>query len=434
MIPPMTRTNGLNWPQCLVIGMLILFSSNVLSLVPFSIGPITVTMLVELGLVVALLGPLTVGLRSLDRQVKLFIIVCLCMFVLSLIHLDGIRLVHRIKYIFGSVYVYVLITCVLRGPAAMPWVKRLHLIPAYGLLAACIYSLATHVAFGLRDRMGGNGLPVYLAVLLPICWTQCRNEVGGWRVLNGIVVLAAFGVEVLSASRGGAICLALATLLVLFTDKASKMKWLLLVGVLSLVLGMRVHEEAATTQRVTEMIAAPMGSIQERLMLWEAAVLFTHDHLFLGGDFRGNVGEYVSQATWGSDASMRFQRGQLHTASGEHNGYLAVTAGCGVVVASFFFAYFLGLGRRLCLALRTTPDVTNRSYFNAGLCALLVWAVGMISLHIFLGWEYLLIWGALECALASGPHGRAASRMFPDGWIPSRQSAAFEFRAPFPNP
>ena len=434
MIPPMTRTNGLNWPQCLVIGMLILFSSNVLSLVPFSIGPITVTMLVELGVVVALLGPLMVGLRSLDRRAKLFIFVCLCMFVLSLIHLDGIRLVYRIKYIFGSVYVYVLITCIFRGPGAMPWVRRLHLIPAYAMLTAFSWALFTQLLFDVRERVGGNDLPTYLAVLLPICWTQCRNEVGAWRVLNGVVVLAAFGVEVLSASRGAAVCLAFASILVFFTDKRSKSKWLPLVIALSLLVGVRAYEEMAITQRVTEMIAAPKKSLQERLMLWKAATLFTSDHPLLGGDFRGNVGEYVSRVTWGSDAPMRIQRGELSTASGEHNGYLAATAGYGIVVGAFYIAYFLGLGRRLLRALRTMPDEHSRVYLMAGLSTLLVWSVGMIGSHIFLGWHYLLIWGALECALAAGPYGRAAWHMSPDAWMRSRRSAVSGRRSAAPSP
>jgi len=91
-------------------------------------------MLVELGVVVLLIAPLTIGFRSLDRRARIFIFVCLCMFALSLIHLDGTRLVARIKYIFVSAYFYVLIACILRGPNAMPWVRRLHLIPAYSLL------------------------------------------------------------------------------------------------------------------------------------------------------------------------------------------------------------------------------------------------------------------------------------------------------------
>jgi len=33
---------------------------------------------------------------------------------------------------------------------------------------------------------------------------------------------------------------------------------------------------------------------------------------------------------------MRIQRGELSTNSGEHNGYLAVTAGFGLIVAAFY--------------------------------------------------------------------------------------------------
>jgi hypothetical protein len=402
MIPSTTHTIGLNRSQCLVIATLILFSSSVLSLVPFKIGPVSVTMLVELGVVVMLIAPLTMGFRSLDGRAKLFIFVCLCMFAISFIHLDGARLVNRLGYIFGSVYVYVLVTCIFRGPGAMPWVRRLHLIPAYGMLIAFSWPLVTQQLFDMREGIGGNALPTYLAVLFPICWTQCRNEVGGWRVLNGIVVLAAFAVVVMSASGGATICLVLASMLVFLTDTRSKSKWLPLVSVLSLIVVLRAYGETAVTQRVETMVASPKASVQERLRLWKAAILFTKDHPLLGGDFRGNVGEYVSRVTWGSDASMRIQRGELSTAAGEHNGYLAASAGYGVVVAALFLAYFLGLGRRLFRALRTTPDVRSVSYLRAGLSTLLVWSLGMIASGIFLGWAYMLIWGALECALASG--------------------------------
>lgn len=194
------------------------------------------------------------------------------------------------------------------------------------------------------------------------------------------------------------------------------MRWLPLGIAASLLAAALAPEDAAITQRVTAMITSPKDSLEERLTLWRAAVLFSWDHPFLGGDFRANVRDYVSRATWGSDAPLRIQLGELSTASGEHNGYLAVSAGFGVVVAAFYYAYFIGLGRRIRQAGRTIWDERTRSYLSAGFSALLVWAVGMISSHIILGSDYVLIWGALECAISSARHEEAACRMYWSAW------------------
>ena len=404
--PRSARLHDLSWQQRLIIGTLILFNSTLLSLIPFEIGPVTTTMIVEVGVVAMLFPSLVRGFRSLNREARLFIAVCLCMFILDIIHLDGDRLTRLIKYIFNSIYVYVLVTCIFRSTGSITWVRRLHLIPGYAILFWFIILLAAQTEFGLSERIGGNMPPVYLAVLLPICWTQWRNECGGWRVLNGIIILAAFGTEILSASRGGAICLVCASVLVILNNKKDTMRWLPLAMVALLLVGASIYKSAAITQRITEMVNSPKDASAERMRLWKAALLFTREHPWLGGDFRGNSGEYVSKVTWGTDEDMRFQRGQLSSAAAEHNGYLATTAGFGIIVAAFYFAYFLGLGKRLRRASRAISDQYTRDYLRAGLNALLVWSVGMISLHIFLGWDYLLLWGSLECALASKAESR----------------------------
>ena len=434
-------------PQVLVVVSLVLFASTILSLLPNGVPPLTPTILYEV-LVVVLISPqLLQGFRQLNSRSRMLIVLSVCFFFLSFYHIpSGSRLTSRIKYVFGAGYVFAVVSCLFAQPRYAAWVRRLHLIPAYGTILLIISQIVARMQAGgidmSMDRLGGNEHTSFLALLVPLCWVQMVSDRPLYRVLNGVVIVAAAGAVVVSASRGGLLCFTVAVLYAMLFLRKTRRHWVLLGSVMCIVAVGFFQEDMLYAARARTM-EDPKAALHERWPLWKAAAFFAVKQPWLGGDFRGHALQYVLKAAPESEFAESIRQGYSIQAAA-HNGYLDLAADYGIPLALLlWWGYYWHLARDLFRTQRVPSrsqardgpsphDVTphlppgwapavspppsslvadtegERQFTRAALGCLLVFCLQNISLSSYLGENSWTLWAALECHLAIGHSRRFA--------------------------
>jgi len=426
-------------PQVLVVVSLVLFASTLLSRLPNVFAPLTPTILYEM-LLVALIAPhLLQGFKRLNSRSRMLVVLCVCLFCLSFLHIaSGPRLTSRIKYIFGAAYAFVVVSCLFAQPRYAAWVRRLHLIPAYGTILIIISQIVAQIQAGgidmSMDRLGGNEHTSFLALLVPLCWVQMVSDRPLYRVLNGVVIVAAAGAVVVSASRGGLLCFTVAVLYAMLFLRKTRRHWVLLGSVMCIVAVGFFQEDMLYAARARTM-EDPKAALHGRWPLWKAAAFFAVKQPLLGGDFRGHALQYVLKAAPESEFAESIRQGYSIQAAA-HNGYLDLAADYGIPLALLlWWGYYWHLARDLFRAQRipsqgqaragpSPHDVTprlppgwapavsappaslvadaevERQFTRAALGCLLVFCLQNISLSSYLGANSWTLWAALECHLA----------------------------------
>jgi len=426
-------------PQVLVVVSLILFASTLLSLLPNVVPPLTPTILYEVLVVVLIAPQLLQGFKRLNSRSRMLIVLSVCLFFLSFHHIPyGPRLISRIKYVFGAAYAFVVVSCLFAQPRYAAWVRRLHLIPAYGTILIIISQIVARLQAGgvdmSMDRLGGNEHASFLAVLTPLCWVQMVSDRPLYRVLNGIVIVAAAGTVVVSASRGGLLCFTAAVLYAMLFLRETRRHWVLLGSMMCIVAVGFFQEDMLYAARARTM-EDPKAALHGRWPLWKAAAFFAVKQPLLGGDFRAHALQYVLKTAPESEFAESIRQGYSVQAAA-HNGYLDLAADYGIPLALlFWWGYCWHLARDLFRTQRipsrrraragpSPHDVTphlppgwapavsappaslvadtevDRQFTRAALGCLLVFCLQNISLSSYLGANSWTLWAALECHLA----------------------------------
>jgi O-antigen ligase len=389
----------------LVVFVLIVLASQVLSYLPKIPGPLTPTMILELVVFALLLPRLYYGYLRSNHRSRVLLWVLLSLFVLSFVHIsETARMLLRVKLIFTCVYVFILVACVFQSPDHAHWLRRLHLIPAYGMILGYVTFIVglDANALDLSERIGGNDVPTFLAILVPLCWVQLRQERGGFRWLNLLVLIFAGGSVILSASRGGTVCLVVAVLYVVFVLEKAAMRVILISGLLIVLIalgGLALGRKIAFLSRVRT-VEEPEIALNSRIPIWKAGAVYTWRHPWFGGDFRAQSRDYIIEVDPGSRMAELVNNGNINYSIAAHNGYLEITANYGLILGFLFWLYFILLARslyRTAAAIRERPR--DSTYLRAGLGCLAVFGIANLSgTNCFMNGSYVL-WAMLECYL-----------------------------------
>ena len=391
----------------LILSLLII-NFQLLEYVPFSVGPISLTILLELCLIGVFLPDLASYLRTRHRRQTVLVMLVIVMTAQVFTGFRPDFALARFRLASVSLLFYVLtIVAFSHDERRGLWVRRLHLILGVGTIFLFFFQnslVSLGDSFNLSVRLGGNFPPAYLAMLLPICWERLRHERGVFRWLNLLTIVGAFGVEVLSASRSGFICLAAALLFTtiwLSSGKARLAALTLIVAaaVVAAFVDVQSLGGSALIERVSSMRSPELAAVG-RTELAEAAVLFISRHPWYGGDFRAEVFPYLLEVAPDSRISVAITDGFWDTQSGPHNGYLNVMAEHGIPVGVLFIAYFIWLFRDLFRAARTVVNRENRALLRAACVSLVVFGIFMLSDHSYWASNYFTLAAILECYLS----------------------------------
>lgn len=408
-----------------LIFSLFIISFQLLEYVPFSLGPITLTNVLELCLVGLFWRDIVIYLRKRHPRQTMFLVLVSVMTVQMFITFRPDFALARLKMASVSLLFYLLtIVAFHHDVRSTPWVKRLHLILAWGVIFL-FFAQSDLISLGdtlsLSERLGGNFPPAYLAMLLPICWVQAQRERGIYRWLNLLTIVGAFGIEILSASRGGFICLVAALVFVALWLKKGKGAIVFLLVTIAISSSMLSTLDLAVLKRVSS-LATPELAIEGRSDLMKAAVLFIERHPLFGGDFRAVVFSYLLEVSPDSRIGQGIVDGFWDTQSGPHNGYLNAMAEHGIPLGLLFIGYFLWLYRDLFRSSRFVANREDRELLRAACISVLVFAIFMLADHAYWAVSYFVLAATMECYVSLFVRMQAWSRYQNPGAMFSERS------------
>lgn len=392
----------LKLPQLVAIIVLIFLNTQILQYLPLQIGPLTQSMLMELIAVALVLPWIFTYARNLDNRDKYLFLVGSCMFFLGLINLTGIKGVSQQRIIFISFYAYFFIVCFFSGhPEFGGWLRRLHLFPALAIIymiGSAVFSPSGWIDF--ESRIGGNETASYLAFILPICWVQFQRERGLFQLLNLFIIGASPLAILVTASRTALVVFIVVAILMIIAEKAAKRAIILVVFFLLLLsLFFLLPKQSVFRTRISS-LQDPVGALKvDRIALWKAAILSIKEHPLFGGNFRSNVQRLVLEAAPDSNYARHITYDIAGGNFGVHNGFLAVMVDFGIPVALLYFGFFISLGKALFHSGKRIQNRANRSLLFAGLTSLIGYAVANITLHIYVGQEYFVLWAMLQSSI-----------------------------------
>jgi O-antigen ligase len=391
-------------PQLVTIIVLFFINFQLLEYLPFKIGPLTLTMLMELIAFVVIFPWIRFYARNLDKRDKQLFFVGSCMFGLSFINLSGVKGESQQKIIFISLYVYFFVVCFFSGrPEYGIWLRRLHLIPALAIIytiSADVFS--TYNAISFESRIRDNHAACYLAIILPICWTQFQRDRGFFRSLNIFVMGATVLVLVLTASRTAFIVFLVVTTLMLIAEKPAKKVVISATLLLVLLTIFNMFPQQSTLISRISSLRDPIAELEvDRVGLWKAAILSIKENPLFGGNFRANVIRLILEAAPESNYARHIIYDVAGGNFGVHNGYLAVMVDFGIIVAFLYFGFFFSLGKALIRTRQRIRDEANRSLLFAGFVSLIGYAVASIALHFYIGQNFFIIWAMLQCTITN---------------------------------
>jgi O-antigen ligase len=217
-----------------------------------------------------------------------------------------------------------------------------------------------------------------------------------------LVLIFAGGSAMLSASRGGTICLVVAILYVVFVLEKAAMRGILISGLLIVLIPLGIFLLGRENTFLTRIrtIKDPGTALNSRIPLWKAAALYIGRHPWFGGDFRAESRDYIMEVDPGSRMAELASSGAINYSIAAHNGYLEITAYYGLLIGFLFWLYFILLARslyRTAAAIPTRPR--DSTYLRAGLGCLAVFGISNLSLTNCFTMETYILWAMLECSL-----------------------------------
>jgi len=411
-----TLSSRLFWQQRLIIFVLICFNIDLLSKLPIRVGPVSPTMLMELGVFILLFPWLSVFKHNLDRRDRFLLLVCLTMFILGFHNFSGWYRDRMTKLIFTSMYTYVMVICFFSWrPEFGACLRRLHLIPAYGLMYYAtleIWNVSGQIDLG--ERLLGNDLISYLAMITPICWVQFKRERGLWRVLNLFALGATVLVEIIVASRGGFICLVAATAFIMYMERPGTRVKIFTIALI-MFFGILVYfpDNSAIKKSISSLKNPVVQLKVSRTPLWKSAIQSIKENPFLGGNFREDVFRLVLMVAPESRYGKRIRRGSAIWASAVHNGYLAVAADYGIIVAFLYIGFFVSMYRGLIEVRRMINDENNRKSLLAYMGTLFLYAIWMVPSNNYASPQLFLIWAIMICSMRNAIYEERLRSSFP---------------------
>ena len=392
----------MNLQQILTIIVLFIFNFQLLDNIPIKIGPLTSTMIFEIAVFILILPSLRSYAHNLGRRGKYILLVCFCMLVLSYINLSSKMLNIMPGLIFSSMYAYFMIVCFFSGgPEYGIWLRRLHLIPAYGIICHFAINIPDlYSGFDLTTRVAGNQGVSTLMLILPICWTQFRREQMLFRFLNLFAIGSAFVMLIVTASRTAFLCLLTVSILIIIMEKpGAKIKVLMVSLLVALAVYIILPAESEFKIRITSLLNPISAFEVDRLSLWKAAILSITENPLLGGDFRSNVFRLVSEVAPESNYARHIFFNVAGGNFGTHNGYLATAVDFGIIVAFLYFCFHFFLGRDMLITRRKIRDEANQRFLTTGIISLGAYAILNLTLHAYIGLDFFIIWAVLQCSV-----------------------------------
>lgn len=390
----------LGLPQMLTILLLFFFNSQILTYIPIKIGPLTPTIIIEIGVFFAVAPWLNTSLRNLGKRDYLLLLVGLCMVVLSLINLSGSFGEALFKRIVVSLYVYFMIVTFFSGhPEYRILLNRFHLFPAVAMLYNILSKFFGN--YGITEvfdaQIGANQSAIFLVVILPICWAQVQHERGFFKFLNQFVIAGAFLSIALTGSRTALVVLFVVSTLKMLLEGSQT--WLIILLILMFFFVFFLPEQNSFKSRIMTLQNPTAALRVERFPLWKAALKYIGENPLMGGNFRSNVHRLVLEVAPSSNYARHIIALENWWNMGIHNGYLAVAAYFGIIVAFFYFRFYFSLGRDLLDTRKKITSETNHRLLTLGFISLIGYAVANISHHVYIGQHFFTIWAILQSSL-----------------------------------